>query len=373
MLGLRGTVMPRLRRLFVLVYALVWVGTALSAQAHNASVTRSDIVLQGDVVIYRIAVAAHDLAVAIGIDPVLAAPIDRQDFDDRRASLAAYFENGLTIHSEKGACPLFSVTPDYRAMPDLLAAVVAFRCPAPPQRLTVGFDLFFNFDPAHRNLGNVVLGDRRFEFVFDATNRRFEFNTAAENPRKTPDDQSWWQRFASILTLGIDHVASSPDQILFILLILIARPRFRLAMVTVAAFALAHSLAMGLTRYGMVALPIRPMEIAIPATVAFVALQNLVGRGMDRRWIVALAFGLIHGLGFYPAMAKLDFGNAEPLTFVIGFNIGVWLALIPVAVVTWALLNRWSERSWYRNFIRGSSLLILIVAGYWIVGRGVAS
>lgn len=292
-----------LRRIPLLAPALLWFGIALAAQAHSATATRSDIVLHGEVVVFRIAVAAHDLAAALGIDPVLAAPIDRQDFDDRRATLDAYFQDGLRIASEAGPCPPFSVTPDYRAM---------------------------------------------------------------------PDDQSSWERFASILTLGIEHIASSPNQILFLLVVLMTRPRFRSALAIVTAFALAHAAAMEMNRYGLAVPPMRAIDLVIATAVALVALQNLLGRGADRRWVAALGFGLLHGLGLFPAIPGLHFGDTDPTAFFLAFNFGVWLGQLPLAVAACALLSRWHARGWYPNFVRAASLLVLIVAGYWIVERGIA-
>jgi hypothetical protein len=361
-----------LRRIPLLAPALLWFGIALAAQAHSATATRSDIVLHGEVVVFRIAVAAHDLAAALGIDPVLAAPIDRQDFDDRRATLDAYFQDGLRIASEAGPCPPFSVTPDYRAMPDLIATVVAFRCAAPPRHLSVEFGLFFEFDPAHRNMGDVALGDGRIEFVFDAENRRLEFDTTPEARPRQPDDQSSWERFASILTLGIEHIASSPNQILFLLVVLMTRPRFRSALAIVTAFALAHAAAMEMNRYGLAVPPMRAIDLVIATAVALVALQNLLGRGADRRWVAALGFGLLHGLGLFPAIPGLHFGDTDPTAFFLAFNFGVWLGQLPLAVAACALLSRWHARGWYPNFVRAASLLVLIVAGYWIVERGIA-
>lgn len=357
------------RRCFRLIPALLWAGISFGAAAHTTSLTRGDVVLRDDIVVYRLTVQAHDLAVALGIETDLLAPVPKSEFEDKRQALENYLGAGLQVASDAGPCPLLSVTPDYRSLPETMAAAAAFRCPAPPKWISLGFRLFFEIDPAHRNLGEVHLPERRIEFLFDAGNASFEFDTAGA----PPDEPSWGARFLQILVLGIEHIGLGIDHILFLIALVIVRPRAWPLVKVVTAFTVAHSITLALAWYGAVDPPVRPIEILIAASIAFVAVQNLLNRGMDRRWLVAFGFGLIHGLGFYAALRDLDLVGADAATILLGFNLGVEIGQLAIVGLAAGLLVPWRDRGWYGGFARAVSLLILIAASYWIVERSIGA
>ncbi|MBT5413659.1 MAG: HupE/UreJ family protein [Rhodospirillaceae bacterium] len=359
-----------LRRAAFLIPALLWVGFATAAQGEPTSVSRSEILLRDDLVVFRLAASAHDLASALEMAPHLTAPIEKQDFEDRRATVESYLGAGLHVASEAGDCPLLSVTPDYRGMPEIMAAALAFRCPAPPRRLAVDFDLFFGFDPAHRSLGAVLPGDGQdggqVEFVFDESNRRFDFDTAAERTV----EQSWGARFLSVLALGFTHIVNALDHFLFLLVLVLPRLRIWPIVKAVTALVVAHTITMGLAWYGGFDPPGGPIETLIALTIVVVALMNLANRAMAWRWVLAFVFGLLHGLGFYDVLRALHLGNADAATNLLAFNLGIEIGQIAIVGPIAGVLVWWRDRGWYPGFVRATSLLILIVAGFWGIERG---
>jgi len=138
----------------------------------------------------------------------------------------------------------------------------------------------------------------------------------------------------------------------------------------VTAFTLAHSLTLSLAVLGLVHLPARWVECGIALTVLLGALNNLRPVIVRRRWMVAFAFGLVHGFGFASVLADLGLHGVNLALSLAGFNSGVEMGqlLIVVAVLPLAFLAR--HTGIYRNaFMPAGSAAIVLLAAYWLVTR----
>ena len=129
--------------------------------------------------------------------------------------------------------------------------------------------------------------------------------------------------------LGIEHILSGIDHLLFVLaLIIITRGGWNLVK-TVTAFTVSHSITLTLATLGYVHVPQRPVEAVIALSIVFVAAEILRGRqgqvGITARapWIVALLFGLMHGLGFASGLKDAGLPDAHIPTALLFFSIGV--------------------------------------------------
>lgn len=154
---------------------------------------------------------------------------------------------------------------------------------------------------------------------------------------------------ANYLRLGIDHILLGIDHLLFVLALLILVEGRRRLIGTVTAFTVAHSLTLAAATLGLVRVPQQPVEAVIALSIVFVAgeiAHTHQGRpGLTRRapWIVAFAFGLLHGFGFAGALAEVGLPErAIPLALLF-FNVGVeigQLLFIAVMLALWALVRR---------------------------------
>ena len=124
--------------------------------------------------------------------------------------------------------------------------------------------------------------------------------------------------------------------------------------------------------FGVIDPPTRIIDVLLAVAIAFVAVQNMTNRGMAWRWVVAFAFGLLHGLGFYNVLHALDFEGADAATILLAFNLGIELGQLAIVGAVAALLLWCRDRDWYPNLVRGVSLLILIASGFWIIERSLA-
>jgi hydrogenase/urease accessory protein HupE len=138
-----------------------------------------------------------------------------------------------------------------------------------------------------------------------------------------------WEVVRTYTVLGVEHILTGFDHLLFVLgLILIVQGTRRL-LVTITAFTIAHSMTLALATLGMVHIPGPPVEAMIALSIVFVAAETVrVRTGHEsltsrKPWLVAFTFGLLHGLGFAGALAAVGLPPKSIPLALLFFNIGV--------------------------------------------------
>jgi hydrogenase/urease accessory protein HupE len=128
--------------------------------------------------------------------------------------------------------------------------------------------------------------------------------------------------------LGVAHILSGPDHLLFVFgLVLLARTRRRL-LGTITAFTAGHSVTLSLAALGLVQVPTPPIEVAIAMSVLVLAIElarDTPAPTLLRRhpWAMAAAFGLLHGLGFAAALREAGLPVGEIPLALAAFNVGI--------------------------------------------------
>jgi hydrogenase/urease accessory protein HupE len=141
----------------------------------------------------------------------------------------------------------------------------------------------------------------------------------------------WAERARSYLQLGVEHILLGLDHLLFVLgLLLIVKDRWMLV-TTVSAFTVAHSITLAVATLGYASVPVPPLNAAIALSILFLGPEIVRSwRGQTsltirQPWVVAFAFGLLHGFGFASGLTATGFPRGEiPLALVL-FNVGVEL------------------------------------------------
>ena len=157
------------------------------------------------------------------------------------------------------------------------------------------------------------------------------------------------ERALSYLRLGIQHILMGVDHLLFVLgLLLIVRNRWMLVK-TITSFTLAHSITLAVATLGYASAPLPPLNAAIALSILFLGPEIVrTWRGetsftIRHPWIVAFAFGLLHGFGFATGLTAMGLPAGEiPLALLL-FNVGVELGQIGFVILVLML-----ERS-FRN------------------------
>ena len=184
--------------------------------------------------------------------------------------------------------------------------------------------------------------------------------------------------------LGVDHLLFGFDHILFVLSLLyfLHRPttwaRAKALATAVTAFTVAHSITLGLAALDLVRLPQAPVEAVIALSILFLAVERLRGTQrsltVDHTWIVAFAFGLLHGFGFAGALADIGLPPENiPLALFL-FNVGVeagQLVVVGAALVFIWLLAK-VPLTIPQRVVNAPLAISGCLAAYWFVGRTVA-
>ncbi|MEK6323548.1 MAG: HupE/UreJ family protein [Acidobacteriota bacterium] len=188
----------------------------------------------------------------------------------------------------------------------------------------------FSIRPRLAGLGLRVVTVLRFLPPGGAV-RAFEFEG---DPGLVRLDPRWHQAALRFVEAGFLHILDGTDHLLFLFCLVIPFRRFRPLIMVVTAFTVAHSITLIASAYnlGPDALWFPPLiETLIAVSIIYMALENIVGSNVQRRWMIALGFGLVHGFGFSFALRQtLQFGGSHLLTSLLSFNIGVELGQLLV-------------------------------------------
>lgn len=338
--------------------------------------------------------------------------------DARERALTAYLAEHLTLRSGGAPCrpdgPVraLAATEGHRAYEWHVA------CPA-AERFEIASALFLDVAPSHLHFARVRLAqDAGVESVLSAERRSFGFSPsgAAIHGDAT---------LAGYLALGIEHILTGYDHIVFLLaLLLIARSLGDVVRV-VTGFTLAHSITLGLAVAGWVRPEQQAIEALIGLSIVLVAVENVwvsggraravplavfaailalaafrwLGHGqvpaltlaglalftacyfglLDRarnparlRWTVAFLFGLIHGFGFAGVLLEADLATASFARALFGFNAGVEVGQLGIVLLVWPVL-RWAttgaRASWHGLVVEAGSAVVLAVGMFWFVSR----
>jgi HupE/UreJ protein len=192
----------------------------------------------------------------------------------------------------------------------------------------------FSIRPTLARLGvrtNTVLrflpasgGERAFEYLGD--------------PGVVELDPRWHQAALRFVTLGFEHILGGIDHLLFVFCLVIPFRKIRPLVAIITSFTVAHSITLIASAAGMApdGLWFPPLiEVLIALSIVYMALENIVGPKLERRWLVAFGFGLVHGFGFSFALRdSMQFAGIHLATSLVSFNVGVELGQLFVLALT---------------------------------------
>jgi len=181
------------------------------------------------------------------------------------------------------------------------------------------------------------------------------------------------------LTIGIGHILLGFDHLLFVLALMMLVTSTRHLLITITAFTVAHSITLSLATLGIVVVSGPPVEAVIALSIVFIAseiIHHRSGRAdlaSRKPWVVAFAFGLLHGLGFAGALAEVGLPeNSIPLAllfFNIGVEIGQILFILAVLAIYKVLLKLLAGRFDLSRLVPLQAYAIGGVASYWLIER----
>jgi len=181
--------------------------------------------------------------------------------------------------------------------------------------------------------------------------------------------------------LGAEHIWFGIDHLLFVLTLLLLADGWRRLLALITAFTVAHSITLSLASLGLATVPGAPVEALIALSIVLAAAEGI--KPAEERtslmarapWVVAFAFGLLHGFGFAGALAEIGLPQSDVLLSLLFFNIGVeagQIAFVACVVCATTILSRLAGQGFAQIVGRAVTYVAGSIAAFWFFERTAA-
>jgi len=389
--------------LVAVALVVAWPGMAA---AHVRSVSWSSWTLEGSAASVRVRVLREDLR----SDPRLAELRAEPGPEDERA-LDEILEHSVRLESAAGPCLAEAGTRQALADVEEVYVLRAWRVRCPGGPIRIASDLLFGPIPSHLHFVSLARpGVPTVERLLTRDAPAWDIGADAAASTGVVD----------FIALGVRHVATGPDHVLFVLTLLLMAGSLRAVAGIVTGFTLGHSATLALAVLGGVRPDVPTVEALVGASIAVVAVENvwlerrdpwiarglvaslalvtLVGAAGGRsaatallglsvfvacyfgllgrvarperlRWAVAALFGTVHGLAFSGALAEMSLPRASLAGALFGFNVGVEIAQLALVALAWPLWRLLARTTLRARAVEIASAMALCAGSFWVVDR----
>jgi len=245
-----------------------------------------------------------------------------------------------------------------------------YACAEQPARFEVELGFLGDVAAGHRHVARIAGADTRDQ-IMTRTESRFQVAPGVAGPSSAEPAKSASPGFFGFLKMGIEHILTGYDHLVFLLGLVLVRGRLRSVLGVVTAFTIAHSITLALSTLDVWAPRPSLVEPAIALSIAYVGIENFFVRSIRGRWRVTFPFGLIHGFGFAGALKEIDLPRAQIPTALVSFNLGVELGQLAVLALLLPLIVLARNKApWFET--KGAKVMsgAIVLAGVvWFVLR----
>lgn len=186
---------------------------------------------------------------------------------------------------------------------------------------------------------------------------------------------SFWDNMYDFTKIGIHHILSGLDHILFVISLILVFVSMREVLRLTLTFTLAHSIALVLAGTGLLVLSSRIVEPIIALSISFVALTSVffghrhwIG-DMKAKLIMVFAFGLFHGLGFAGLLQEIHVPDEKFISSLFAFNIGIEVGQLVTVCIALPLIFLGRKKLWYPYVVKTAAILIGALGIFWAIQR----
>lgn len=358
-----------------LLLVLGWLALANTSRAHDIGMSIATVRLQTNQLQVVLAFALKEIRLLVPLDTDHDTVVSTNEFLVGQEKFLAAVQEKCLVR--------FDTTPgvvvsNYTGLGegdrvDVVLDYTAPRC----QELRLQFEVIKNLRLGHRMFftfvknGETMAADRLLEAHDNAVS--FAVDVPEQAAPAPPRESAARRTFFNFVKLGVEHIGTGYDHLLFLFGLLIVTQTFKSAFTVITAFTLAHSLTLAAATLDWFILPARYTEPLIAVSIAYVGVENLVRRGEPQaRWLLTFAFGLIHGFGFASILRDLGVGtNAGSVALpLLSFNLGVELGQIAVAAVALPVIwNLRTKPKFVCYWVPACSVAVTLAGTYWFVQR----
>ncbi len=215
------------------------------------------------------------------------------------------------------------------------------------------------------------LGENIFERLLSAAADRATVQMPHTNASTATFEAA--RSFANFLSLGVKHILTGYDHLLFLFGLLLVAGGFFCSLGIITSFTIAHSITLAVATLQLVQIPSRIVEPLIAASIVFVGIENLLRGDIPKaRRMVPFGFGLIHGFGFASALreAGIRSGTGGIVLPLFSFNLGVELGQIMVAALALPIIWKLRENPMFIvRWAPACSTAVVLLGSFWFVQR----
>jgi len=247
------------------------------------------------------------------------------------------------------------------------------KCPADVSAWSLAFPFFKHAPTTFELVAKIDSGKAQQEYVANLGKPQIDVSVEAEHT---------WGQF---IMMGVKHIGAVPsewydkdgfhfpdgiDHILFVLALVLGGGGFIGIIKTVTGFTIGHSLTLALATLGWVSVPSRLVESAIALSIAIVAAESIFLKNSKNRWKIAMAFGLIHGLGFASALGELHLRGMNLIRALLGFNFGVEMGQALIVLILLPIVYSFQFQPTLKRYaVPTCASAVLLMGGYWFIQR----
>lgn len=354
--------------IFLGLLALFWLSPVL---AHPPGLSSVEVSQHSDTLDVKVTFAVQDIEAFTPMDSDLDAEVSQEELDNSKSKIAALIADQLRLSID--GVEKMADEPGVVSFDDQNNAHVVLNFASTGGR---------NVRLQSRFLGLLPEGHQHFVSVKDDSGRVLAESmlNQANNAMtwdlvETPNQTHVASSFADFFMLGVEHIVTGYDHLLFLLGLLLVTHSVWPAIKIITFFTIAHSLTLALAGLNVIDLPPSIVEPFIAATIVYVAVENLI-RGehpKGRHWLT-FGFGLIHGFGFASVLREMNIGSSDfgILLPLLSFNLGIETGQIAIAALIlpliWQINNREAIAA---KFLPACSVVIGLAGFYWLLERTV--
>jgi hydrogenase/urease accessory protein HupE len=355
----------------IILLVLVWLLPLQETTAHDPGLSSLTIRQRTDSLEATLTLAVRDASQLAAIDENHDGVVTQVEFARTRSQLEAAVTRQLAVAMDgkfaKAQSIRSNLDENNNVEVDLDFRATVFSI------LEIRSKLIASLPLGHRQYLQVQnsAGETVFEGLLSAAADRATAQFTVANASVAPCETG--SSFANFLVLGVKHILTGYDHLLFLLGLLVVVRGFFASLSIITSFTIAHSITLAVATFNLAQIPSRIVEPLIAASIVYVGVENLLRSDVLRpRRLVTFGFGLIHGFGFASVLREMDIGAgtggvALPL---FSFNLGVELGQIMVAAAALPFIWKLRESPMFiGRWAPACSAAVVLLGSFWFVQR----
>jgi len=350
---------------------------ASRADAHAIGLSTGEYTAKGSSVLGKMAFARGEVASLVPtIDANKDGHLTPVEVEASRAQLESKILSRVDVKANGAPCKAV-LTDAALTEQDGLLVQGRWDCPTSDKAFDVDLALLDDLAHGHRHVARAVSGAATRDEVLFRDHRTFSIapdaNAGADAAAAQPITEQHGTGFWAFFKMGIEHILTGYDHLVFLLGLVLARARVRSLLTIVTAFTVAHSITLAIAVLGVWSPSSRIVEPAIALSIAYVGIENFFVKDATKRWRITFPFGLIHGFGFAGALQEINLPRSSIPTALVSFNLGVEAGQLAVMAIILPLIIVLREKSWFETrAVKIVSGAVALAGGIWFVSRVVS-